>query len=100
VPDFGPFGDPHNAVRLAVDTEEHGWGGLFHWDHISGRPLGLDTSQIGRNMVEDSPSCTGNGSLRAMLLCPSLTMTEAAWPQSESSKGPQPWSSRVVRRTN
>jgi alkanesulfonate monooxygenase SsuD/methylene tetrahydromethanopterin reductase-like flavin-dependent oxidoreductase (luciferase family) len=35
IPNFGPFGDPHILVELAVEAERSGWDGLFLWDHIS-----------------------------------------------------------------
>ncbi len=35
MPNFGPFGDPHALVRLAVAAETAGWDGFFIWDHIA-----------------------------------------------------------------
>jgi alkanesulfonate monooxygenase SsuD/methylene tetrahydromethanopterin reductase-like flavin-dependent oxidoreductase (luciferase family) len=38
---FAPFGDmaePAAAVELAVAAEEHGWDGVFLWDHIFRAP--------------------------------------------------------------
>jgi alkanesulfonate monooxygenase SsuD/methylene tetrahydromethanopterin reductase-like flavin-dependent oxidoreductase (luciferase family) len=34
LPPFGPFGDPHVIVDLAVRAEEAGWDGVFLWDHV------------------------------------------------------------------
>jgi alkanesulfonate monooxygenase SsuD/methylene tetrahydromethanopterin reductase-like flavin-dependent oxidoreductase (luciferase family) len=34
LPIFGPFGEPGTLVELAVLAEEHGWDGVFVWDHI------------------------------------------------------------------
>ncbi|MEM8705829.1 MAG: LLM class flavin-dependent oxidoreductase [Actinomycetota bacterium] len=30
---FGPFADPERLLDLACAAEEHGWDGLFLWDH-------------------------------------------------------------------
>jgi alkanesulfonate monooxygenase SsuD/methylene tetrahydromethanopterin reductase-like flavin-dependent oxidoreductase (luciferase family) len=35
LPNFGPFGDPGEVVRLARDAEDAGWDGVFLWDHIA-----------------------------------------------------------------
>jgi alkanesulfonate monooxygenase SsuD/methylene tetrahydromethanopterin reductase-like flavin-dependent oxidoreductase (luciferase family) len=34
LPLFGPFGDPHVLVDLAVRAEASGWDGVFLWDHL------------------------------------------------------------------
>lgn len=34
LPPFGPFGDPHVLVELAVRAEAAGWDGVFLWDHV------------------------------------------------------------------
>ncbi len=34
LPPFGPFGDVHALVELAVAAEDAGWDGFFLWDHI------------------------------------------------------------------
>src|SRR4051794_12694325 len=34
LPPFGPFGDPHVLVDLAVRAEAAGWDGVFLWDHV------------------------------------------------------------------
>jgi alkanesulfonate monooxygenase SsuD/methylene tetrahydromethanopterin reductase-like flavin-dependent oxidoreductase (luciferase family) len=34
LPTVGEFGDPRELVRLAVAAEEHGWDGVFVWDHL------------------------------------------------------------------
>jgi len=52
VPNFGAFGDLHKVVQRAVGAEENRWDGLFLWDHISGQPLGPDSSPVGRDMVD------------------------------------------------
>ena len=35
---FDELADPRTLVALAVQAEEHGWDGLFLWDHILYRP--------------------------------------------------------------
>lgn len=52
VPNCGAFGDPHNVIRLAVDAEEHGWDGLFLWDHIKPPFLGAHGSGIGQQVID------------------------------------------------
>lgn len=41
---FGTYGDPHTAARLAARAEQAGWDGFFVWDHLAyvwdGRPAG------------------------------------------------------------
>ncbi len=37
VPPFGPLADPGRLLELAAATEEHGWDGLFLWDHVMRR---------------------------------------------------------------
>src|SRR4051812_16963156 len=34
LPTVGPFADPTTLVDLAVAAEEHGWDGVFLWDHL------------------------------------------------------------------
>src|SRR5919198_5491508 len=34
LPNVGEFGDPGVLVELAVAAEEHGWDGVFVWDHV------------------------------------------------------------------
>ncbi|NJC70905.1 LLM class flavin-dependent oxidoreductase [Planosporangium thailandense] len=34
LPNVGQFADPHALVELAVTAEEHGWNGVFIWDHV------------------------------------------------------------------
>ena len=34
LPNVGEFGDPRVLVELAVAAEEHGWDGVFVWDHV------------------------------------------------------------------
>lgn len=34
-PLFDELADPRVAVRLAVEAEEHGWDGVFLWDHLN-----------------------------------------------------------------
>ncbi|HEX6499355.1 MAG TPA: LLM class flavin-dependent oxidoreductase [Micromonosporaceae bacterium] len=34
LPNVGSFADPLNLVDLAVAAEEHGWDGVFVWDHV------------------------------------------------------------------
>jgi alkanesulfonate monooxygenase SsuD/methylene tetrahydromethanopterin reductase-like flavin-dependent oxidoreductase (luciferase family) len=34
LPTVGPFADPSVLVELAVSAEEHGWDGVFLWDHL------------------------------------------------------------------
>ncbi|GAA3714887.1 hypothetical protein GCM10022224_095660 [Nonomuraea antimicrobica] len=34
LPNVGAFGDPALLVDLAVAAEEHGWDGVFLWDHL------------------------------------------------------------------
>ncbi|MGH3648574.1 MAG: LLM class flavin-dependent oxidoreductase, partial [Micromonosporaceae bacterium] len=34
LPNIGEFGDPGVLVSLAVAAEEHGWDGVFVWDHV------------------------------------------------------------------
>ncbi len=34
VPNFGGFGDARVLADLTYEAEEHGWDGLFIWDHI------------------------------------------------------------------
>ncbi|MFI6266483.1 LLM class flavin-dependent oxidoreductase [Micromonospora sp. NPDC051006] len=34
LPNVGPFADPLALVDLAVAAEEHGWDGVFLWDHL------------------------------------------------------------------
>jgi hypothetical protein len=34
LPNVGPFADPPVLVELAVSAEEHGWDGVFLWDHV------------------------------------------------------------------
>jgi alkanesulfonate monooxygenase SsuD/methylene tetrahydromethanopterin reductase-like flavin-dependent oxidoreductase (luciferase family) len=35
---FDELADPRTLVALAVEAEEHGWDGVFLWDHIRWRP--------------------------------------------------------------
>jgi probable F420-dependent oxidoreductase len=52
VPNCGAFGNPHTVIQLAVDAEEHGWGGLFLWDHVK-PPFGGDHgSGIGQQVID------------------------------------------------
>ncbi|WP_228540569.1 LLM class flavin-dependent oxidoreductase [Nocardia sp. XZ_19_369] len=39
LPPFGPFGDPHRLVDLAVRAEAAGWDGVFLWDHLLGETM-------------------------------------------------------------
>ena len=34
LPNVGEFGDPRLLVELAVAAEEHGWDGVYLWDHL------------------------------------------------------------------
>lgn len=34
LPNFGELGKPENMIKLAKLAEEHGWEGIFLWDHI------------------------------------------------------------------
>ncbi|MEV0620212.1 LLM class flavin-dependent oxidoreductase [Nonomuraea sp. NPDC050404] len=34
LPNVGEFGDPEVLVELAVAAEEHGWDGVYLWDHL------------------------------------------------------------------
>ncbi|WBB67084.1 LLM class flavin-dependent oxidoreductase [Micromonospora sp. WMMD812] len=34
LPNVGPFADARTLVDLAVAAEEHGWDGVFLWDHL------------------------------------------------------------------
>src|SRR4051794_14288515 len=34
LPNVGPFADPGTLLALAVAAEEHGWDGVFLWDHV------------------------------------------------------------------
>ncbi|MFD0663747.1 LLM class flavin-dependent oxidoreductase [Thermocatellispora tengchongensis] len=34
LPNVGEFGDPGVLVELGVAAEEHGWDGVFLWDHL------------------------------------------------------------------
>ncbi|WP_052423215.1 LLM class flavin-dependent oxidoreductase [Nonomuraea candida] len=34
LPNVGEFGDPALLVELAVAAEEHGWDGVYLWDHL------------------------------------------------------------------
>ncbi len=34
LPNVGEFGDPRVLAELAVAAEEHGWDGVFLWDHV------------------------------------------------------------------
>ncbi|GAA3598368.1 LLM class flavin-dependent oxidoreductase [Nonomuraea rosea] len=34
LPNVGEFGDPSLLIELAVAAEEHGWDGVFVWDHL------------------------------------------------------------------
>ncbi|MQA24978.1 MAG: LLM class flavin-dependent oxidoreductase [Micromonosporaceae bacterium] len=34
LPNVGEFGDPRVLVDLATAAEEHGWDGVFLWDHV------------------------------------------------------------------
>jgi alkanesulfonate monooxygenase SsuD/methylene tetrahydromethanopterin reductase-like flavin-dependent oxidoreductase (luciferase family) len=34
LPNVGEFGDPATLVELAVAAEEHGWDGVYLWDHL------------------------------------------------------------------
>jgi alkanesulfonate monooxygenase SsuD/methylene tetrahydromethanopterin reductase-like flavin-dependent oxidoreductase (luciferase family) len=38
LPAFGDFAEPDRLVELAVAVEEHGWDGLFLWDHLQAWP--------------------------------------------------------------
>ncbi|TNM46114.1 LLM class flavin-dependent oxidoreductase [Nocardioides albidus] len=38
LPLFDELADPAVVVRLAVTAEEHGWDGVFVWDHLRWRP--------------------------------------------------------------
>ncbi len=41
-PNFGPYADPGETVRLAVAAEASGWDAFFVWDHVlgwSGNPV-------------------------------------------------------------
>lgn len=40
LPNVGEFGDPGLLVELAVAAEEHGWDGVFVWDHVLYREPG------------------------------------------------------------
>ena len=33
-PNFGEFGEARALAELAREAEEHGWDGIFLWDHI------------------------------------------------------------------
>jgi probable F420-dependent oxidoreductase len=35
---FGEFGDPRRAARMAAEAEAAGWDGYFVWDHVLGWP--------------------------------------------------------------
>jgi len=37
LPLFGDLADPRVVAELAVEAEEHGWGGIFTWDHVNWR---------------------------------------------------------------
>jgi alkanesulfonate monooxygenase SsuD/methylene tetrahydromethanopterin reductase-like flavin-dependent oxidoreductase (luciferase family) len=34
LPNVGQLADPHSLVELAVAAEDHGWDGVFLWDHV------------------------------------------------------------------
>ena len=34
LPNVGEFGDPGVLVELAVLAEDHGWDGVYLWDHL------------------------------------------------------------------
>lgn len=35
MPNFGDYGDPRTAIRVAQAAERAGWDGLFLWDHLA-----------------------------------------------------------------
>jgi Luciferase-like monooxygenase len=43
MPNFGAFGDARALADLAREAEEHGWDGVFLWDHI-GADWGADNT--------------------------------------------------------
>ena len=38
LPPFDELADPRLVARLAAEAEEHGWDGVFVWDHVTYRP--------------------------------------------------------------
>jgi alkanesulfonate monooxygenase SsuD/methylene tetrahydromethanopterin reductase-like flavin-dependent oxidoreductase (luciferase family) len=39
LPPFGPLAEPSAMIEIGIAAEEHGWDGLFLWDHVV-RPVG------------------------------------------------------------
>jgi alkanesulfonate monooxygenase SsuD/methylene tetrahydromethanopterin reductase-like flavin-dependent oxidoreductase (luciferase family) len=43
VPNFGCCGDAQVLAELARDAEDHGWDGIFLWDHLQVVEPAVDT---------------------------------------------------------
>ena len=64
LPPFGPFGDVHALVDLAVAAEEAGWDGFFLWDHIQyEEPVPLCDAWIALSAIATSTSTIRLGPL-------------------------------------
>jgi alkanesulfonate monooxygenase SsuD/methylene tetrahydromethanopterin reductase-like flavin-dependent oxidoreductase (luciferase family) len=64
LPPFGPFGDVHALVDLAVAAEETGWDGFFLWDHIQYEsPVPLADAWVALSAIATSTSTIRLGPL-------------------------------------